>query len=126
MSITWEDPMGENCGGIIRRSPVADRSGLLGRGGAVNNLEGVLMALLRRASLSCPTKVGAVMSLGSSCSIGSEHAVGRGFNDTGVLSPFASLKVSSSMVNSDTCSNTPTKSELLVCWACVLDSAIPE
>ena len=45
---------------------------------------------------------------------GKERTGGRGFKETGVLSPLAALKASSSMVNSETCSNTSTKSELRV------------
>lgn len=93
MSITWDDPIGENCGGIIRRSPVADRSGLLGSGGADINLDLVEEEPVRRGFfLPDPESMGEGELLGSSSSsIGGGQSQGRGLKDTGVFSPFASL-----------------------------------
>lgn len=124
MSITWEDPIGEKCEGRIRPSPAADKSGLLGIGGADINLDWV-EELLRREFMRSddPESIGEGERLGSSPSIGGGQTQGRGFKETGVWSPFASLKAQSSMVNSETCANTPTKSER-VCREWMLATAI--
>ena len=107
----------------MRISPPADKSGLLGRGGAEESLEGVRELLLRRTFFRhVRNGEGLRFESSSSFNKGGLFAIGRGFNATGVCKKATTLNASSSMVNSETCSNTPTRSEFLL-FANMLASA---
>ena len=99
----------------MRTSPPADRSGLEGSGGADKSLVGEVTQLLPRRSFLRTSRQGGCLRLDRSSSDmdKEEGAAGLGLRETGVRRALGSAaKAESSIVNSDTCSKTPTRSEL--------------